>query len=208
MASNPKSIYKGFFRYHTKNQHFFTKDVERKVMSRAMKITYLNKYHIQLAYECVNGSYHKGKRTRNFLIIKTFLTTGLRVSELISLCPNNIDFNNCSLTVEGKGRKIRTIDISLDTTQSLKVYIDSQNIRPNQSIFALSRQAIRNITRRYAGCKPHTLRHTYAINLYRKTKNIRFVQKQLGHKRLDTTEIYLNFVEYTEEKKKLSELYE
>jgi len=159
-------------------------------MSKGMKVTYLNKYHIQAAYEYINQSYHKSKRTRNFLIIKTFLTTGLRVSELNSLCPNNINFDNCTLSIIGKGKKIRTIDISLDTTQSLKIYIDSKNIKPNESIFPLTRQGIRHITRQYAGCKPHTLRHTYAINLYRKTKNIRFVQKQLGHKRLDTTEIW------------------
>ena len=59
---------------------------------------------------------------------------------------------------------------------------------------------------KYSNRNPHAFRHSYAIRLLKETKNIRYVQKQLGHSSLTTTQIYLQFTDFSLEKSKLEDL--
>ena len=141
-------------------------------------------------------------------MMKTFLHTGLRVSELVSMSTHDINFDEKSLYCKGKGDKIRVIDLSLDITQHLKMFIGHFKLKSKDRLFPFTRQNINAICHNYdENLHPHKLRHTYAIQLLRKTKNLRFLQKQLGHARLNTTALYLQFIEYDEEKKQLAELF-
>lgn len=148
----------------------------------------------------------KSNRHRNYLILKTLAETGLRVSELINLKPYNINFEESIFYITGKGSRTRIVDIPSELGHLLEMYVKSNNIKSKSNIFPLTRDGILKITKKYADINVHAFRHTYAINLLRKTKNIRFLQKQLGHTSLKTTEIYLQFLEYEEEKKQLENL--
>lgn len=145
--------------------------------------------------------------TRDYLVFITLLKTGLRASELISLRVHDINLVDNSMHVMGKGRKIRTIKIPPALSQLLNIYIKQNNIKRKDKLFPFDRSTIYRITEKIASINPHGLRHTYAIHLLRKTGNIRYVQKQLGHSKLTSTEIYLQFIEFDQEDQKLASLF-
>ena len=89
----------------------------------------------------------------------------------------------------------------------LELFIKQKRIGKNKPIFPFSRQRVGQITREVASINPHAFRHSYAIHLLRVSKNVRYVQKQLGHSSLKTTEIYLQFMEFNHEQRQLDELY-
>lgn len=170
-----------------------------------MKIKYLNKHQVQEALRSARKNGRKKLRHRNYLIIKTLVESGLRVSELVSLIPKNIDYFNDYINIQGKGKKIRQVDIPHSLTEILEIYVDSNKIKSNSLIFPLTRDAVHKITKKHAHYGPHALRHTFALFTLEKTdKDLRFVQKQLGHSRLDTTEIYLSIVDSRQGKSKIS----
>jgi site-specific recombinase XerD len=121
--------------------------------------------------------------------------------------PQNINIHEKVLHVRGKGQKIRNVDVSAQFLTQMQLYIKTNNISSHKRIFSISMRTAYNIVKKHSNMNPHSFRHAYAINLLRKTMNIRFVQKQLGHSSLSTTQLYLQFVEYEQEKKKLESLY-
>jgi len=144
---------------------------------------------------------------RYYIILLTLAKTGCRVSELVAITPNDILFEENQIILRGKGNKIRNIDVPADLLMQLQLFIKNKKIKKKNSIIALTIQRITQITKRFANTNAHSFRHSYAIHLLRTTKNISYVQKQLGHTTLTTTQIYLQFMEYSQEKTKLGELY-
>jgi len=164
-------------------------------------IKYLTKRTLNRAIE--NAS----ENQRDWMILKTLAHTGLRASELCNLQVKNAFLKEKYLYIIGKGGFIRSVDISSDSANLLQMWINQKKLRPNDTIFDVKYPTVYRISVKYSGHKPHAFRHTYAINLLRATGNIRYVQKQLGHKSLQNTSIYLDFLDYDQEKKKLSKLY-
>jgi len=144
---------------------------------------------------------------RNYLIISIFARTGMRVSEIAKIKPQDILEEAEQLIVKGKGGKIRNIDITPELIMLITNYAKTHRIRKNQLLFPVTIRRLQQICNEIANTNAHSFRHSYAIHLLRKTKNIRYVQKQLGHSSLATTQIYLQFMDFKEEKNKLGELY-
>lgn len=144
---------------------------------------------------------------KTFMIINTLAKTGVRVSELIAITPQDILFDEKQLIVRGKGDKIRNIDIPNDLAILLRIFVKNKRVRTNHRIFPVTRDAVYKMTKKIARTNPHTFRHSYAVELLRKTKNIRYVQVQLGHSSLSTTQVYLRFMDFSEDKKKLVDLW-
>ena len=147
------------------------------------------------------------KSPRNYLIISIFAKTGMRVSEISRIKPQDLLLEADQLIVKGKGGKIRNIDIVPELGMQITNYAKTKNISKNQLLFHLTIRRLQQICNETANINAHAFRHSYAIQLLKKTKNIRYVQKQLGHSSLATTQIYLQFMEFKEEKNKLGELY-
>jgi len=167
-----------------------------------MTIKYLSIEKIQeLLYEIFERS------DRDFYIIYLLATTGIRVSELLSITPNDLLIDPSMLIIRGKGDKIRNVDISPTIIRMFKAYIDKLNLKNNERVFKITRQRVYQICKEIAGVNPHMFRHSYAIHLLRKTKNIRYVQVQLGHSTIVSTQVYLRYMDFDEEKKKLDSLY-
>jgi len=165
---------------------------------------YLTLDQVNDALEKASTTGHKNKRTRNYLIIKTLVESGLRASELVQLMPKNINFSEKMFHVKGKGDKIRSIFIPRDLAIQLKGYIETNKIRQGKSVFPLTREGIFKITNKLSGHGPHAFRHTYAVlMLEKKEVHIRFLQKQMGHASLDTTQVYLDIVESRDQRKKI-----
>jgi integrase/recombinase XerC/integrase/recombinase XerD len=134
---------------------------------------------------------------RDKLIVRTIYATGVRVSELCSINIEDIDFDEHTIRIRGKGDKIRTVFIDEETLTELTKFIGNRIAGPlfvGQQGKHISSRAIQHIFKHYApqGITPHKIRHSYASELYKRSKNLRVVQENLGHTSIKTTEIYLH----------------
>lgn len=152
---------------------------------------------------------------RNRCILELLYSTGLRISELVSLKLENIILDECFVKVMGKGSKERIVPSNDVTTEYLEKYI--KEVRPEMmkgvstdALFlnnhgkGLTRQAVFKMIKKRAqdiGLKksisPHTLRHSFATHLLQNGADIRFIQELLGHAELGTTEIYTHVANET-----------
>jgi site-specific recombinase XerD len=134
---------------------------------------------------------------RDKLIVRTIYATGVRVSELCGINIEDIDFEEHTIRIRGKGDKIRIVFVDDDTLAAIRTFVGNQIMGPlfaGQQGKNISPRAIQHIFRHYApvGITPHKIRHSYASELYRRSKNLRVVQENLGHTSIKTTEIYLH----------------
>lgn len=145
---------------------------------------------------------------RNKAMLELLYSTGLRVSELINLRLNNVDFDNCVVKTIGKGNKERIIPISDYAIYFLTKYIDEYRgsmlknkihdyIFINNHGNYMTRQGFFKIIKSIASDKgiktpisPHTLRHSFATHLLDYGADLRSIQEMLGHANLSTTQIY------------------
>ena len=148
---------------------------------------------------------------RNRTMIKLFLASGLRLSELINLKWKEINLMTGQLkVVEGKGSKDRILWISDSVVEELRIWKERQSeklgmcslVFTTNSKNKLDDRNVRRMVYEYSkragiskNVSPHTFRHTFASDLLRATKNIRLVQKALGHEDLSTTMIYTHIVD-------------
>ena len=152
---------------------------------------------------------------RNKAILASMLNMGLRVSEVVNLKPGDLNLGKRKLrVVNGKGGVDRDLIIPVYTTDILKAW---KQARPKGSEYFFttikdksggkfassigSQLAVRYIqfmVKRYAkkagiekNISPHTLRHTYATQYYKQTKDIETLRRILGHSDISTTTIYI-----------------
>jgi integrase/recombinase XerC/integrase/recombinase XerD len=134
---------------------------------------------------------------RDRLIVRTIYATGVRVSELCNINIEDVDFDEHTIRIRGKGDKIRIVFIDDETLADIRKFIGNKIVGPlfiGQQGKHISPRAIQHIFRHYAppGITPHKIRHSYASELYKRSKNLRVVQENLGHTSIKTTEIYLH----------------
>jgi Site-specific recombinase XerD len=134
---------------------------------------------------------------RDRLIVRAIYATGVRVSELCNINIEDIDFEDETIRVRGKGGKIRIVFVDPDTLSEMDSFILNRIEGPlflGQQGHHISPRAVQHIFKKYApdGITPHKIRHSYASELYRRSKNLRVVQENLGHTSIKTTEIYLH----------------
>jgi integrase/recombinase XerD len=151
----------------------------------------------------------KPEGERNKAMLETLYSSGLRVSELISLKLTDIYKNDGFLKITGKGNKQRLVPIGKTALKLIDIYFrnsrSSTPIKKGQENFvflnrrgaALSRVMVFTILKglaREAGIKktisPHTFRHSFATHLIEGGADLRAIQEMLGHASITTTEIY------------------
>jgi site-specific recombinase XerD len=139
----------------------------------------------------------EGRRDR--LIIELILLTGLRVSEVLGITPDDIDFRNRTIRIHGKGSRDRTVYPPRELLYDLHDYIADKSISAERQnkIFTLTRQRIFQTIKDLSGRSPHKLRHTFAVNYLESGGDLRTLQKILGHSSLKTTSIYLDLLDST-----------
>ncbi len=161
-----------------------------------------------------NPRYYTGER--NKALLRLMLDTGLRVAEATALKWNDLDLQTGKLHVkQGKGKKDRLLWIGESTLEQLQKLRERQakdaptaQGKAPEYVFStrdgdqISPRFVQQMVKRYRErcgfnkqVTPHTLRHTFATDLLRETKNIRLVQKALGHASLSTTQIYTHIVD-------------
>lgn len=146
---------------------------------------------------------------RNLVMLRLMLDTGLRAGEVVALRPEHVDLETGRLLVrEGKGAKDRTLWFSDEVGELLEEWMErrpeSDFLFPTRDGGQISTRYLRKMVKRLAReadvaeahrVSPHTLRHTFATDLYRDTKDLRLVQKALGHADISTTQIYTHIVD-------------
>ncbi len=166
-----------------------------------------NKYLLQPEIESLTYviSRHWENDLRNGLAIMLALKTGARAQELLNIRKSDISTYDQSIFINGiKGSNDREIPISRDLFNRLEKWI-KEIPRSSELIFDISYPRLVQIWDIYRPCqkKFHSLRHTFAIELYKKTKDLRLVQVALGHRNINNTMIYADYIYSKEELKKL-----
>ena len=131
------------------------------------------------------------------LVLKLIYLSGLRISEALNLKWSDINYQDNSIYVYGKGSKERKVYIIKDFLVQLE-YLD----KDNQFIFTINKKKItaRSVNKFLENCyfdsiiktklSTHTFRHSFATTMLENNADIRHIQKLLGHSSISTTEIY------------------
>lgn len=150
-------------------------------------------------------SYHEKTRVRDSAILMLFLGTGIRISELVGLNNEDINFKDNSFIVTRKGGGKSILYFDDEVAGALKRYIEQkenspENIKEVSALFIsnnkrrITVRAVENLVQKYAKIvsplkkiSPHKLRSTYGTQLYKATGDIYIVADVLGHKDVNTT---------------------
>jgi integrase/recombinase XerC len=162
-------------------------------------------------FELPDINTYLGQRDR--AIMELFYSSGLRISELVALNRNDIDFTNHLIKLKGKGKKERIVPITRNAAKWIHSYLenperhqatDGHQVEKDPNAIFLNkygkRLTSRSIDRHFeaylkksglAGkATPHTLRHTIATHWLEKGMDLKTIQTMLGHSALATTTIY------------------
>jgi len=171
----------------------------------------LSEADVELLLQAPNTIHALGFRDRTML--ELLYATGLRVSELVELTFQQVNFRQGCLRISGKGDKERLTPFGEEAMEWLEQYVSGARqqvlgARQSDAIFVtargmrMTRQAFWHIIKRYAKqaginkhISPHTLRHAFATHLLNHGADLRVVQMLLGHADLSTTQIYTHIAQ-------------
>ena len=168
----------------------------------------IKKLPVVLSKEEVKSIIETTRNLKHRAILAVIYSAGLRISELISLRPADIDSDRKQIRVIGKGNKYRYTLLSENTLDMLRVYWRAYT--PAQYLFEgqkkgqpVSKSTIRivfkNAAKKTGLNKPasvHSLRHSFATHLLESGINLKIIQTLLGHSSLRTTSIYLHVTRF------------
>ena len=149
-------------------------------------------------------SFHNATKLRDTAIITLFLGTGIRISELVGLNVEDIDFNTNSFVVTRKGGNRAVLYFNDEVSSALFAYCQTrandESFTHEKALFLslqnkrISTRTVQELVKKYAKIvsplkkiTPHKLRSTFGTNLYRQTGDIYVVADCLGHKDVNTT---------------------
>lgn len=184
--------------------------------TRRKQVTFLTADEVDRLMGSIDVSTPDGLRDR--AIVELLFSSGLRVSELVSINRDQINLKRQEFHVRGKGQKDRPIFISDSAAMWLEQYLRSRsdNSKPlflnnsrnrpqgldsgeSQRLTSRSIQRMVDKYRRLAGITkhvtPHTLRHSFATDLLMNGADLRSVQSLLGHANVSTTQIYTHITD-------------
>ncbi|MFH0739012.1 MAG: tyrosine recombinase XerC [Candidatus Omnitrophota bacterium] len=143
----------------------------------------------------------RGSRDR--AILETFYSTGIRISELVGLDIEDVDFIGGIVKVMGKGKKERIVPIGEIALSTIKAYLNKRKKETaalflNKNHTRITDRGVRDIVSKYirlaaikhGGVSAHTFRHSFATHMLNHGADLRSVQELLGHANLSTTQIY------------------
>lgn len=216
-----RSFFKYFYRKNKLSQNITTKvdlpkvhdnTIIRLESDEVVKLLNLVESDEALGMTSQQKAFHAKTKIRDFAILSLFLGTGIRISELVGLNIEDLDFSNNAFSVTRKGGNKAILYFSDEIADALKTYIEwceaqkenntdfGKKIADNHALFFSSTgkritvRAVENMVVKYAKIicplkkiTPHKLRSTYGTELYRQTKDIYIVADVLGHKDVNTT---------------------
>jgi len=228
LSQTYKNKFKGSISRQTQNyflialRSFFTFLIKQKIKvmtpemielgkQKEREIKFLSPEELHRIFDSVDVTEESGLRDR--AILEVLFSTGLRVSELVSLNKEDINIDRGEFSVLGKGRKIRIVFLSEQAKTRLNAYLSKRSDpysalfirysgpKPEEGLtpekYRLSVRSVERLVDKYrkqAGIvkkvSPHALRHSFATDLLEQGADLRSVQEMLGHKNVSTTQVY------------------
>ena len=199
--------YKDIIQYNPFNK-MITQFREPIILSKVIPLKtieyFLSTVYNQMHY--ADTAFKKKNALRDAAISEILFSTGMRISELCSIKPHDINLSTGTILIYGKGNKERRINIGNEQVISiLKEYRSefSPEINMCGHFFAnqygrmLNDQAVRRMINKYCSLAsidlhitPHMFRHTFATSLLDADVDIRYIQEMLGHSSINITQIY------------------
>lgn len=164
-----------------------------------------------LTIEEVKKALEAAKSPLEKAIIELLYSTGMRVSELCMLNLDDVDLSGSRIRVRGKGKRERIVFLTEEAVKAIREYLAYRMKRLSEGNYSedaknalfitikgrISDMTVRRIVSkvfRLSGVKkrvyPHLIRHTFATHLLEEGMNLKGVQELLGHKNIQTTEVY------------------
>jgi site-specific recombinase XerD len=173
-------------------------------------VDFLNRDETEAMLAAPDQNTWSGRRDRVLLLVA--VQTGLRVSELLGLCCQDVALGSgAHVRCTGKGRKTRCIPLRKDTVTALRAWLRERGGQPTDVLFpnargnALSRDGVEYLLSKHLavarmGCSSlktkrvsaHVLRHTLAMNLLQSGVDRSVIALWLGHEYMDTVQVYLH----------------
>ena len=196
------STLRSFFRFLTREGYLKANPISSLSSPKQEKHLplFLTEDEVTKLIEAAVPKDERGLRDR--AILETFYSTGLRISELVGLDVEDIDFIGGVVKAMGKGKKERLAPIGEIAQTAIRGYLEkrkksAQALFLNKSGRRITDTGVRDIVEKYIrlasirqGVSPHTLRHSFATHLLNRGADLRCVQELLGHVNLSTTQIY------------------
>ena len=166
----------------------------------------MNELQTDQLLEGISVDAPRGLRDR--AILELLYASGLRVSELVNVTLDRLDFDNRIIRVTGKGDKTRLVPVGKSACEAIAKYLEAQRPamvkkRTGNEIFLSSRGTKLTTVRIWQIVKtaaknagldmnvyPHLLRHSFATHLLSNGADLRIIQEMLGHADISTTQIY------------------
>jgi integrase/recombinase XerD len=217
---SPRSVaravacYRGFYRFLVVSGRRADNPADDLRAPRAWKTLpkFLSPDDVDRLLQSPDTTHPRGIRDR--ALIELLYATGLRVSELVNLRPQDLNLESGYLTTTGKGRKQRLVPVGDEAAAWLTRYVREARPallkkRAAAKLFVnarggsgLTRVGFWKILKQYgkqAGVRgslsPHVLRHSFATHLLERGADLRAIQMMLGHSDLSTTQIYTHVLE-------------
>ena len=175
------------------------KTIPLHTVERLLKTIYQQQFHARTAYQRKNA-------VRDSAVCELLFATGMRISELCSLNVDDVNLQDGTILIYGKGSKERRLQLgNTDVIAALEKYktafsseiASCHHFFANQSSKPLSDQTVRRMINKYTKLAalelhitPHMFRHTFATSLLEADVDIRYIQEMLGHSSINITEIY------------------
>jgi integrase/recombinase XerC len=203
------SSLKSFFKYHLKiatiSQSPMGKIISPKVSKRLP--VFIKEEDTDRLITASHSATEDWKSLNTHLLVSLFYGTGMRLSELINLKENQVDFSKRQLKILGKGNKERIIPVTNELLKTVKEYIQNKKkefestantllitekgkkMYPKYAyllVNAVLNSNIKTLDKK----SPHVLRHTFATHLMNNGANLNAVKELLGHSSLAATQVY------------------
>jgi integrase/recombinase XerC len=201
------SSWRGFFNYLVQRHQFKDNPVIGMRAPKSPK-TLPNALSIEQTNKLVEISGDDILSVRDHAILELFYSSGLRLSELVNLNIDDMDFSDDAVTVTGKGNKTRIVPLGAKAKQAILQWLPmrpqllGQNSAEKAVFISKQGRRIsgRNIEYRLkewsikqgidSSVHPHMLRHSFASHVLQSSGDLRAVQEMLGHANISTTQIY------------------
>jgi len=201
------SAIRSFYRYLLREEIISTSPIMTSSPKLDRRLpSFLTIDEVERLLEAPDLSTPQGQRDR--ALLELLYASGLRVSELVNLNPEQVNLDSCEIRVWGKGAKERVVLMGKPAAEALSVYLNQGRPKllgeKRRSALFLNRygerlpeRRVQRILERYASLAgidkrvyPHLLRHTFATHLLDGGADLRVVQELLGHANLSSTQIY------------------
>ncbi len=207
------ACYRGYYRFLVVSGHRTVNPADDLQAPRAWKTLpkFLPVEDVDKLLAAPDTTVPRGLRDR--ALVEVLYATGLRVSELVNLKPQDVNLESGYLTTTGKGRKQRLVPLGDEAASWVVRYLaesrpvllkkrTSTRLFVNAGGTGLSRVGFWKILKAYGrqcgltgALSPHVLRHSFATHLLERGADLRAIQMMLGHSDLSTTQIYTHILE-------------